>query len=131
MTYTTTVTFLEFDTIVSVEIVEITESEFPAVTFCNLNAYDVASDEFSGTYINKVLKETGLRGHLVPTDDEDAISLIEDANEVLKATIVSDKNLTTENLQDIGFKIETMLVSCYFNGEKCNASNFTWFYSYQ
>ena len=53
-----------------------------------MNAYDVASDELSGTYINKVLKETGLRGHLVPTDDEDAISLIEDAIEVLKATIV-------------------------------------------
>ena len=123
--------YLQFGTTVSTEKIRIEEIEFPAVTICNLNAYDVASDELSGTYINKVLKEMGLRGHLVPTDDEDAISLIEDANEVLKATIVSDKNLTTENLQDIGFKIETMLVSCYFNGEKCNASNFTWFYSYQ
>ena len=122
--------YLQFGTTVSTEKIRIEEIEFPVVTICNLNAYDVASDELSGTYINKVLKETGLRGHLVPTDDEDAISLIEDANEVLKATIVSDKNLTTENLQDIGFKIETMLVSCYFNGEKCNASDFTWIYSY-
>jgi hypothetical protein len=122
--------YLQFGTTVSTEKIRIEEAEFPAVTICNLNAYDVASDELSGTYINKVLKETGLRGHLVPTDDEDAISLIEDANEVLKASIVSDKNLTTENLLDIGFKIETMLVSCYFNGEKCNASDFTWTYSY-
>ena len=115
----------------SIEKVRLEEAEFPAVTICNLNAYDVASDEYSGTYINKVLSETGLRGHLVPADDEDAITLIEDANEVLKARIISDKNLTAENLQDIGFKMETMLISCFFNGVKCTANDFTWFYSYQ
>ena len=125
MTYTTTVI------IVSVERVRLEEAEFPAVTFCNLNAFDVATHNFSGWYINKVLPEVGIRGDLVPTDSEDAISLIEDANEVLKARMMSDKDLTDQNLQDVGFKIETMLVSCFFNGQKCNSSDFTWYYSYQ
>ena len=131
VTYTTTLTFFEFGTIVSVKRVRLEEAEFPAVTFCNLNAFDVATNNFSGWYINKVLQEVGIRGDLIPTDSEDAISLIEEANEVLKARIIEDKNLTEQNLQDIGFKIETMLVSCYFNGQKCNTSDFTWSYSYQ
>ncbi len=131
MTYTTTVTFLQFNTIVSIERVRLEEAEFPAVTFCNLNAFDVATHNFSGWYINRVLQEAGIRGELIPSDAEDAISLIEDCNEVLKARMMSDKDLTDQNLQDIGFKIETMLVSCYFNGQKCNSSDFTWSYSYQ
>ena len=130
MTYTTTVSFLAFDKFVSVEIVEEEQSEFPAVTFCNLNSFDVSTHNFSGWYINKVLNETGMAGHLVPTDEQDAIFLIEESNEVLKARMIADKSLSTENLMDIGFKIETMLVSCYYNGVKCNASDFTWSYSY-
>lgn len=79
----------------------------------------------------KVLQERSIPAYLVPTNDQDAIELIEDAHEVLKAAIVSDHNLTTAHLKNIGYKIETMLVSCYFDGTKCSTSDFTWFYSYK
>lgn len=131
MTYSTVASFLQFNTNVSVKKVRTESSEFPAVTFCNLNAFDVATHNFSGWYINKILQETGVRGHLVPTDEEDAIFLIEEAHEVLKAAIVSDSNLTIEHLKDIGYRLDTMLVSCYFDGVKCNSSDFTWSYSYE
>lgn len=56
---------------------------------------------------------------------------------VLKANVANsfaslkdsnEKNLTFKSL---GFSIETMLISCFFNGEKCSAENFTWFISFE
>ena len=79
----------------------------------------------------KVLQAKGLKADLLPTESQDAISLIDDASEVLKASIIANTSLTSDNLKDIGFTLDTMFVSCYFDGVKCSVADFTWSYSYQ
>ncbi len=79
----------------------------------------------------KVLQAKGLKADLLPTESQDAISLINDASEVLKASIIANTSLTSDNLKDIGFTLDTMFVSCYFDGVKCSVADFTWSYSYQ
>jgi hypothetical protein len=66
-----------------------------------------------------------------PTTDQDALDLVTTAVDVIKSAIVSDRNLTNDNLKTIGFTIDTMLISCYFDSSPCNSSDFTWSHSYQ
>ena len=73
---------------------------------------------------------SNLSAYVTPSNDEDAIHLISEAHKILKASIISDTTLTKENKKEIGFTLETMLVSCYFDGVKCNVSDFTWSYNY-
>ena len=77
------------------------------------------------------MQAKGLDATLLPTESQDAISLIDDASEVLKASIIANTSLTNDNLKDIGFTLDTMWVSCYFDGVACNTTDFTWSYSYQ
>ena len=46
--------YFEYKTSVSLRRIFEKEVEFPAVTFCNLNAFDVATTQFSGDYLNEV-----------------------------------------------------------------------------
>lgn len=64
-------------------------------------------------------------------EDMNLLDLIAGINAVLKATIVADKNLTSQQLESIGFTFETMVLSCEYNGVQCSRGDFTWFYSQQ
>ena len=59
------------------------------------------------------------------------LNRIKGINEILKATIKADKNLTYEELESIGFTFETMVLSCDYNGVECSREDFTWFHSYE
>jgi hypothetical protein len=52
---------------------------------------------------------------------------------LLKAIVMSEVNFTAFNLtlQDVGFTIDTMLISCFYNGDQCNKSDFTYFHTYE
>ncbi len=56
MTANSISSYLKYETVVGIRRVKETEVEFPQVTICNLNAFDVGTDEFSGSYINRVRK---------------------------------------------------------------------------
>ena len=55
-----------------------------------------------------------------------AKTLVENAANILKASVTGDKSLTDDSRKRKGFTIETMLISCYFNNRVCNSSDFTW-----
>ena len=48
----------------------------------------------------------------------------------LKAQIIANSTASQTFLQSIGYSINDLLVSCYFNGLPCNSNDFTWFYDY-
>ena len=96
-----------------------------------MNPFDVATDSGSGTYVNNVLIKNGITPNINVGENDTGISLVEDAANLLKAGITADKNLTDAKLAKLGFTMETMLVSGFFNGEKCDASNFTWSRSFE
>lgn len=59
------------------------------------------------------------------------LNLVDDASSVLKASIIGDKNLNDEQLKKKGFSIETLLVSCQFNKDKCGPADFKWTHTYE
>jgi len=79
----------------------------------------------------KVLKENNVSPKISPKNGETASELVNIAANILKSAIVSDKNLTDNDLKTFGFTMDTMLISCFFDGIACNANDFTWSYSYQ
>ncbi len=125
------IAYFDYETVVGVRRIKEVQVEFPQVTICNLNAFDVGTDEFSGTYINRVLLKNNISPSITPTDSQSALDLVLTAANVIKSAIVADTNLTDASKQKIGFTMDTMLISCYFDGIKCNSSDFTWSHSYE
>ena len=57
--------------------------------------------------------------------------MVDYASSILKASIIGDKSLNDKNLKKKGFSIETLLVSCQFNKEKCGPADFEWRHTYE
>ena len=100
-------------------------SNFPAVTICNLVTFDTNANL---NYLNKILDDNGISRSILHTNSTPAIEQIDLINEILKANVVSNKTITQSYLQSLGFSIDTLLISCYYNGLKCDSTNFNWYY---
>ncbi|CAF0821207.1 unnamed protein product [Brachionus calyciflorus] len=120
--------YLAYEVSVNYQIVADSSAEFPAVTICNLNPFDVAAETSTGEYIIQNLKSNSMTPVITTNNGQVAYLLVDDAANILKATVNSDKNLTRAGLEKLGFTLDTMLISCYYDHDQCNSSNFTWFH---
>jgi hypothetical protein len=106
------------------QVVEKSPVDFPAVSVCNLNPFDRSKSQ---SYIDKVLANNN-------------ISYVDDINKIdmnpsivtnlIRASIAADKNLTDNQRRQLGFDIDYMLLTCYFNDIPCNSSDFVWRYDF-
>lgn len=73
-----------------------------------------------------------IRNELNPTinPDENAYKSVQLRNQIIKASLIGNTNLTTEELKGIGFNLTTMMLTCFFNGIVCGPDDFLWFYNY-
>lgn len=124
---------MDYETTVNYKVISETESEFPAVTICNVNAFDPGTYKYSSEYIKYYLKKNKVTPNMDITESEDPIERVTFYSTLLKAIILSEKNFSAFNLtqEQIGFTINTMLISCYFNGLKCSESDFKWTYTFE
>ncbi|CAF0708689.1 unnamed protein product [Brachionus calyciflorus] len=116
--------FLQFDVLINQQVVTDSPIEFPAVTVCNLNPFDRRNAQ---AYIDKTL-------------EKNKISYVNDINKIdinpklvntlIKSSIKGDSNLTSKSIENIGFHIDYMLLTCYFNDVPCNNSDFIWRYDF-
>ena len=56
VTYSSIASFFQYGTSVNVKRTKDDETEFPQVTICNLNSFDVGTSNLTGEYINKVYR---------------------------------------------------------------------------
>ena len=89
---------------------------FPAVTICNLNPID-GSKANTKKFINTLSS--------LPSDSYD-LKMIG-----LKSTIYRNASLGKSFMQEIGFDLNDMLISCFYNNTRCNATDFLTYTSYQ
>ncbi|CAF1004817.1 unnamed protein product [Brachionus calyciflorus] len=105
--------------------------DFPAVSICNLNPFDT-SKPHTLKYIKEKLAEKNLSTEVHGTDDLPALYQVRQAMKVLKASEMYDRDVNKSFLEyDMGFKLDDMLISCYFNGERCDTTNFTTFFTFE
>ena len=95
--------------------------------------FDLATNPYSSEYIKYILKKNNIDPKLSVSEDQDAITVVKFYSTFAKALVMSEKNFSRYNLsqEDIGFTMKTMLISCFFNGRKCNASDFKWSFSFE
>ncbi|CAF1056474.1 unnamed protein product [Brachionus calyciflorus] len=121
-------TYFSFSVVVSYQVLSDSPSPFPAVTICNLNPFDVATENTTGAYINYALKANSITPNISISGEEKGITLVQQAASILRAYATADRNLTDEDRKSLGFTMDTMLVSCFYNHEECNTTEFSWFY---
>jgi hypothetical protein len=94
---------------------------FPMISFCNLKTLNITA---ASSYIdsNKNIFNKSILDYASPYD------WISNQKYAIRNLINSHKNLTDETKKSLGYKIEDMLVSCYFNYAPCTINNFTYFY---
>jgi hypothetical protein len=125
-------TYISYGTNVNLEMVKDYPSHFPAITICNLNPY---YKRRSSNYINYVLQQNNLSYLInslkhVSTNDT-AFSLLSSTNSVIKSYTATDKNLNESSRRLLGWEMNEMLLSCYFNDNQCHASEFSWLQTYE
>jgi hypothetical protein len=89
-----------------------------------------ASAEVSN-YLMGILQARGISPQINLQDGEYAIDKLEEASSALKASVIADKSLNDSFLESLGFTLDTMLISCYYNNQRCNKSDFTWFRTFE
>jgi hypothetical protein len=90
----------------------------------NLNPIDTTTDPDVGNAIIGYLEENFISPNILLKDDQLAVVHVNEARDILKASIASDKRLSTAKRMNFSFTMETMLVSCFFDDEQCSASDF-------
>lgn len=93
-----------------------------------MNPFDT-SDEKTFSYFQNSLVSNGLSPTITPTNDEPAIYLVKQASKILKATVLSD--VKSGQTDSFTFTLDSMLISCYFNGVKCTTAHFYKFNTFE
>lgn len=127
---TSIIQFLNYETNVNLQIINESPSDFPAVTLCNLKPFN---KQRSQSYVYNLLNQSNLSRLLIlgtVNTSETAYGLINVASDLLKLSIASDQNLTIQTRKQLGWNIEEMLISCYYNSKTCLPSDFVYIQDY-
>lgn len=122
--------YFAYGTVASVSKYLSTVQTFPAVTICNLNALDFNNPNTSA-YANWVLTTSKLSPTIVPSSSDYSIYLVRKYMSIIKSNAFSSVNGNSSYIRGLGYSIESILISCFFNGFECTANDFYWYYSYE
>ena len=132
MTTSSVLTFLRFETTFNFKNKIEPESQFPAITICNINSFDT-SNSYANHYLIEKLKANNIPPEIQLNENDMATKNLSTVTTLLKAIIMSEKNFENFNLTraELGFSIETMLISCFYNNIQCKASDFQLVFTFE
>ena len=116
--------YFSYPSYISTSIIQEIPTNFPMISFCNIKSINYSNPK-TLDYIQTNYESLYIPISLAVSPFDWLIS----QQYVLRQFINNDKNLKISDLKDLGYQIEDMLVSCYFNYKPCYASNFTYFYN--
>jgi hypothetical protein len=122
--------FLSFPVLINMNFVHEYNTKFPAVTICNLNAINTrTAHEFINNYLNK-LNLTIERFPIINESISSPKEFVEMNQNLIKSVIMSNLTIKNKEKKKLGFDLDEMLISCFYNGEKCKISDFKWIFTY-
>ena len=122
--------YLQYGVNVNYQSLAETISEFPAVTICNLNPVNIDGQNTTIKYVGDILEKNNIPPNISGSNGT-GFYLVTQASSIMKAHIIADSSLTFEEREKIGFTMDTMLISCFFNDVECNSSDFVYFHSFE
>ena len=95
-------------------------SHFPAITICNLNFFQTNESKY---FLEDVANSMKINVK------KDTIWYLRRKYLELAKSIVIEKGLSKSEIQKLGYKINQMVLTCYFNQQLCDLeSDFIWFF---
>lgn len=123
-------TYLQYDVVIQMQIIRESPTQFPAVTICNLNP-------FNRQRVAKFVNSTSMSSNISnfgSTNNFTNSTIIDAGNQMLnemKDMISGNMSINDADRISFGYDLENdMLISCSYNGIKCDTRNFTSFYNY-
>lgn len=120
LVYSTVFDYLSYPTTTSVRLVQEVPAQFPAISFCNLNRFNLADETVKQTF---------------DTFAKNAVINPESVEVSIRSIVKSIKsymfNMNNTQKMNLGYKIEDMLLFCLYDLTVCNASDFEWFYNFE
>ncbi len=124
--------FFEFNVVVNYQKIAEMQSEFPSITLCNINSLDISERQSTGEYLMQILTTNSLQSFLTVNDTEDAINKVEDYANVIKASLIyALKKRGFDDIFRLGFTLNKLVISCYYNEVKCDLQEFFQFFDFQ
>ena len=120
------ISFFKFEVSVSVDIIEESPIPFPAVTICQTYPYDLAKKNTQDYF-----SEKNLMRNISANSSNLALEQVISLQTLMKATIFADKQLNESQKMSLGYDIDSLIISCYFNNVQCNMSDFTLYYTFE
>lgn len=121
--------YYAYRTTTSITIYRDTIQTYPAITICNLNPFQSGNIQ-TMNYLKQALNSSNITWNIQPTPGQYSIYLVRQAMDVLKATAISNLTKNASFVQDLGYNIDTMIISCYFGGVFCDQYDFYSYFTY-
>lgn len=122
--------YLQYGTVTTISSYQDSLQTFPAITICNINPFD-SGNPTTYAYMTAQLNASHLSTSITPGSGQYSIYLVRQAMDVIKSSAIANFSSNPSYVYDLGFSINYLLISCYFNGFTCNASDFYQYYSYE
>ena len=119
--------YISYAVIVSTDFIYESPTPFPAVTICNIYPFD-QMNVTTRRFFNTTLTKNNLSNNIITNESNPAIYQVNQILNLLRAAVISSFG---SNSFQLGFSLESMLLSCFFNGVQCSARNFSHFYNYK
>jgi hypothetical protein len=114
--------YLEFDVVSKFSVINEIPSMFPTLTFCNIQPFTTVEGQI---FIEDISKKYNLKSF-------SAIFNLDLQSQFYLWTFLLQSNAIVLNATErkkLGYTFNEMIISCYFETEKCTESDFDYFYS--
>lgn len=125
--------YLAYETVQGTRTVTDSVITFPAVTICSLIPFNFGKPRTSN-FIQDIIDDQypNAINSFSNRVQSDISEILDYARANIRASRTDVNGTITDNeLEDLGFAFQSMVLSCYFNGKECKRINFTWSYSYE
>ena len=118
------ITYLRFDTVTYMQVINETPTFFPTVSFCNLK---MLNKESSKSYLQNILFDRNNISIINQSKYGDNIlNYLKDTQAIAQYSISNDKS--SDLRRNIGFELNETMISCTYNWRSCSLEDFTYFY---
>ena len=118
------ISYLKFDVVTTVRVLNEPSSEFPAIMLCNKKGYK--NEFFDELESNSILNLTSI--HLYDTKKvNDAQFELENMRIKISSYLMSK---TQQERKEKGIPLDQLLISCQHFNKMCDSTNFTWNFHY-